>query len=79
MLELPELETARRDLDREIGGLKIKQIEVMGPKRVIPGQPNKTSLTKALAGLKISSVKRVGMSLCLDVGNGQILTIDLLQ
>ena len=77
MLELPELETARRDLDREIGGLKIKQIEVMGPKRVIPGQPNKTSLTKALAGLKISSVKRVGMSLCLDVGNGQILTIDL--
>ena len=77
MLELPELETARRDLDREIGGLKIKQIEVMGPKRVIPGQPNKTSLTKALAGLKISSVKRAGMSLCLDVGNGQILTIDL--
>ena len=27
MLELPELETARRDLDREVGGLKIKEIE----------------------------------------------------
>ena len=48
MLELPELETARRDLDREIGGLKIKQIDVMGPKRLIPGQANKTSLTLSL-------------------------------
>ena len=36
MLELPELETARRDLDREIGGLKIKEVDVLGPKRLIP-------------------------------------------
>ena len=28
MLELPELETARRDLDREVGGLKIKEIDL---------------------------------------------------
>ena len=67
MLELPELETARRDLDREIGGLKIKQIDVMGPKRLIPGQANKTSLTNALAGSKVTSVRRIGMLLCLVV------------
>ena len=77
MLELPELETARRDLDREIGGLKIKQIDIIGPKRMIPGQANKTSLTKALAGSKISNVKRVGMLLCLGVGKEQALVIDL--
>jgi len=77
MLELPELETARRDLDREVGGLKIKEIDVIGPKRLIPGQANKTGLTKALSGRKISSVKRRGMLLCLGVGNGQSLVIDL--
>ena len=77
MLELPELETARRDLDREVGGLKIKEIDVIGPKRLIPGQANKTGLTKALSGRKISAVKRVGMLLCLEVGNGQSLVINL--
>ena len=71
MLELPELETARRDLDREVGGLKIKEIDVIGPKRLIPGQANKTGLTKALSGRKISAVKRVGKQLCLEVANGQ--------
>ena len=77
MLELPEIETARRDLDREVGGLKIKEIDVIGPKRLIPGQANKNGLTKALSGRKISAVKRVGMLLCLAVGNGQSLVINL--
>lgn len=77
MLELPELETARRDLDREIGGLKIKEVDVLGPKRLIPGQANKNGLTKSLSGRKISSVKRVGMLICLDVGDGESLVINL--
>ena len=77
MLELPELETARRDLDREIGGLKIKEVDVLGPKRLIPGQANKNGLTKSLSGRKISSVKRVGMLICLDVGSGESLVINL--
>ena len=77
MLELPELETARRDLDREIGGLKIKEVDVLGPKRLIPGQANKNGLTKSLSGRKISSVKRVGMLICLDVGSGESIVINL--
>ncbi|MBR81632.1 MAG: hypothetical protein CL444_07560 [Acidimicrobiaceae bacterium] len=77
MLELPELETARRDLDREIGGLKIKEVDVLGPKRLIPGQANKNGLTKSLSGRKVSSVKRVGMLICLDVGSGESLVINL--
>lgn len=77
MLELPELETARRDLDREIGGLKIKEVDVLGPKRLIPGQANKNGLTKSLSGRKISSVRRVGMLICLDVGSGESLVINL--
>ena len=77
MLELPELETARRDLDREIGGLKIKEVDVLGPKRLIPGQANKNGLTKSLSGRKISSVKRIGMLICLEVGNGESLVINL--
>ena len=77
MLELPELETARRDLDREIGGLKIKEVDVLGPKRLIPGQANKNGLTKSLSGRKISSVKRGGMLICLDVGSGESLVINL--
>ena len=77
MLELPELETARRDLDREVGGLKIKEIDVIGPKRLIPGQPNKNGLTKALSGRKISNVQRIGMLICLDVGSDESLVIDL--
>ena len=77
MLELPELETARRDLDREIGGLKIKEVDVLGPKRLIPGQANKNGLTKSLSGRKISSVKRIGMLICLEVGDGESLVINL--
>ena len=77
MLELPELETARRDLDREIGGLKIKEVDVLGPERLIPGQANKNGLTKSLSGRKILSVKRVGMLICLDVGSGESLVINL--
>ncbi|HAF69146.1 MAG TPA: hypothetical protein DCL16_08505, partial [Acidimicrobiaceae bacterium] len=69
--------TVRRDLDREVGGSKIKEIDVIGAKRLIPGQANKTGLTKALSGRKISSVTRVGMLLCLQVGNGQSLVINL--
>lgn len=77
MLELPELETVRRDLDRDIGGLKIKEIDVIGAKRLIPGQVNKTGLTNALSGRKVSSVTRVGRLLCLQVGNGQSLVLTL--
>jgi len=77
MLELPELETVRRDLDRDVGGLKIKEVDVIGAKRLIPGQANKTGLTKALSGRKISSVTRVGTLLCLQVGDGQSLVLNL--
>lgn len=32
MLELPEIETIRRDLEREVAGKRVKTVEVLTPK-----------------------------------------------
>lgn len=77
MLELPEVETARRDLDKDIGGRKIKSVEVLGAKRVAGGASSKKAFESALEGRKVASVARKGLRLLLDVGDEEMLVVDL--
>ena len=62
MPELPEVETVRRDLEKEAVGKKIKTVEVKGL-RSIRRHPNKKAFVSALEGRKITSVTRRGKNL----------------
>ena len=53
--ELPEVETLRRDLDREVVGRKIKDVEVINM-RMIRRHRNRKQFTSRLEGLKITGI-----------------------
>lgn len=67
MPELPEIETLRRDLEKEVVGKKIKAVEVLGTK-VIPRHKTKEPFQERLEGFKIDGVSRKGMWLLLRLG-----------
>lgn len=76
MPELPEVETIRRDLEREVAGKKIKGIEVHGL-RSIRRHGTKKKFIDALDGRKINSVGRKGKYLQLKLDDGKVLVIHL--
>ncbi len=63
-LELPEIETIRRDLDRDLSGRKIKVAE-MASMAVLGRYRNRKAFTGQLEGRKIDAVRRAGLSLVL--------------
>lgn len=67
MPELPELELLRRDLDREVGGRKVKAVEVPTPGVV--KYPAKKALLAALAGAKLTDVTRLGTLIAIGVAS----------
>jgi formamidopyrimidine-DNA glycosylase len=67
MPELPEIETLRRDLEKEVVGKKIKAVEVLGT-TVIPRHKAAKPFISRLEGAKIEGVTRKGMWLLLRLG-----------
>jgi formamidopyrimidine-DNA glycosylase len=59
MPELPEVELLRRDLDREVGGRKIKSVEF--PTAGVVKHPTKKAAIAALTGAKVTDVTRRGV------------------
>jgi formamidopyrimidine-DNA glycosylase len=76
MPELPEVETIRRDLEKEVIGKRIKTVEV-GEMRAIRRHPNKKHFIAKLEGQKIESVERRGKNLLLGVGDDDLLVVHL--
>ena len=76
MPELPEVETLRRDLEREVVGKRVKQVEVTGM-RSIRRHPNKKHFAGKLAGHKITGIDRRGKYLLLGLDDGDILVAHL--
>ena len=76
MPELPEVETLRRDLDREVSGKRIRQVEVSGM-RSIRRHPNKKHFVSKLEGKKLGGVQRKGKFLVIKLDSGDILVIHL--
>lgn len=76
MAEQPELETLRRDLDRDIGGKRIKTVEVPGS-GTIPRHATKKQFIGLLEGAKVSSVVRRDLLLVLKLDTGDALVIDI--
>lgn len=75
-LELPEIETIRRDLEREISGRKIKAVELRALKS-LPRHRTKKSVSDHLEGAKVERVSRSGMLLAVHLDNEHVLGIDL--
>ena len=76
MAEVPEIETLRRDLDREIGGKRIKTVEVPGS-GAIPRHASKKQFAGLLEGAKINQVVRRDLLLVAKLDTGDALVTDL--
>jgi formamidopyrimidine-DNA glycosylase len=76
MPELPEVETIRRDLEKEVVGKRIKEVEVTGL-RSIRRHKTKKQFTSRLDAQKITSVTRRGKYLLVKLESGDLLVIHL--
>lgn len=77
-LELPEIETLRRDLERETAGRKIKAVEALALKS-LPGLKVKKDLATNLVGAKVVTAERRGVHLLVRLDNEHIMVIVLGQ
>jgi formamidopyrimidine-DNA glycosylase len=76
MPELPEVETIRRGLEREVVGKRIKSVEATGL-RSIRRHKSKKDFTSRLEGAKVKSAKRRGKYLVLPLDSGDVLVAHL--
>ena len=76
MAELPELETLRRELEKESVGKRFKAPEVTGTK-VTKRNGGKKAFQARLEGAKVKSVDRRGQYLVGNLDNGDLLIVDL--
>jgi formamidopyrimidine-DNA glycosylase len=85
MPELPEVETIRRDLDKEVVGKRIKGVDVNGLRSIRRYKTKKPFIT-ALDGRKITAVQRKGKYLLVRLdkpagadgnGHGDVLVVHL--
>jgi formamidopyrimidine-DNA glycosylase len=76
MAELPELETIRRELEKEAVGKRFKSPEVTGTKAV-RRNGTKKAFQARLEGAKVKSVERRGRHLVGVLDNGELLVVDL--
>jgi formamidopyrimidine-DNA glycosylase len=77
--ELPEVETLRHDLDKEVGGRKVKAVEVRTA-RVVRRHRTRPDFSDRLVGRKLGSTARLGNLLLLGLDGGPetaALVIDL--
>jgi formamidopyrimidine-DNA glycosylase len=76
VLELPDVEVLRKDLEKEIVGKRVKDVSVQSTGIVRPFHRNRPELIKALEGRKIESVRRRGHTLFLDLDDEQTWIVD---
>jgi len=76
MPELPEVETIRRELEREVVGKRIKGVEVTGLRSIRRHATKKAFITR-LDGTKINAVERKGKFLILKLDTEDLLVLHL--
>jgi len=75
MPELPEVETIRRELEREAVGKKVKSVEVHGTRTV--RRQTKKAFAAKLDGVKVTGVDRLGKYLMVKLDSGDTLVVHL--
>ncbi len=76
MLELPEVEVLRRDLEKEIVGKRVKGVTVATASVVRPFHRNRPEFVKALEGRKVEAARRRGTVILLDLDEDRTWVID---
>jgi formamidopyrimidine-DNA glycosylase len=74
--ELPEVEVVRKDLERDVVGKKIKDVDVRLP-RIIRRHSQKKEFTSRLVGRKISKIDRRGKYILLSLDSADVLVMHL--
>ena len=76
MFELPEVETVRRELDRDLVGKKVKTVEAASM-AVLKRYKNRKAFTGQLDDMKITGVRRRGLHLLIVLDGDSTLVVDL--
>lgn len=76
MPELPEVETIRRDLEKEVVGRRVKTVEVLGM-RSIRRHRTRKDFAGRIEGRKITGIDRRGKYLLVRLEGGEVLVIHL--
>ena len=76
MPELPEVETIRRDLGKEIVGRKVRSVDVNGA-RSVRRHADPEEFRSRLQGRTIAAVRRSGKYLLADLDSGDVLVVHL--
>ena len=77
-MELPEVEVMRRDLEKDVVGLRIKEAEVKSSKnamRVIRRHKTRKDFTARLVGHKVTKVERRGKYVLMTLDSGEVLVV----
>jgi formamidopyrimidine-DNA glycosylase len=77
---LPEIEIIRRDLEKEVVGRRIKEVEVRpgsNAMKVIRRHGRRKEFSALLVGARVISVDRIGRRILLDLDNEHVLVLDL--
>lgn len=75
-LELPEIETLKRDLERDAVGRKIKVVDVRSLKS-LPAHRTKKSFSSLVEGAKVATVDREALAIVMGLNNEHTLVIEL--
>ncbi len=76
MPELPEVETIRRDLEKDVVGRRIRSVEVLGT-RSVRRHADPGELGARLQGRTVTGVRRSGKYLLVDLDDGSVLVVHL--
>lgn len=76
MLELPEAEVLRRDLEREVVGKRVKDAQVETPSVLKPFHRTRPDFASMLEGRRIDAVRRRGNVMLLDLDAGLTWLVD---
>ena len=76
MPELPEVETMKRDLEKEIVGRRVKTVEVKG-KRSVRRHKTGAEFKARVEGRKVTSVRRAGKYLLVGLDDTDVLVVHL--
>ena len=77
-MELPEVEVMRRDLEKEVVGKRIKQVEVRPHRnamRAIRRHARRKEFSDRLAGAKITKIDRKGKYILMYLEGGDVLVV----
>jgi formamidopyrimidine-DNA glycosylase len=82
VLALVEIEVLKRDLEKEVAGRRIKDVEIRpgsNAMKILRRHGRRKEFQDLLVGAKVERVGRVGRRLLLELDNDRVLMIDLDQ